>query len=64
MKYLCGCDDRPYYCVDFDVNGKQRPRQDHEGFLVCPEHGEREYGWRTDQDIALGKLLVMNKSTA
>jgi len=39
---LCGCDtlDKIGYNSDASATDKQ-------GFQVCPEHGDRMYGWRT-----------------
>jgi hypothetical protein len=48
MKYLCGCEDKPFFRTervpgkDYDTN----VIRDSEGFEVCPEHGMREVGWR------------------
>lgn len=46
--FLCGCDPK----VKFKYNVSQRPdgtvsgeRRDEGGYLVCPEHGVRMYGW-------------------
>lgn len=47
--YLCGCSvrDKLNYSLFQNVEGESLRRKDNEGFLVCPEHGAREYGWRS-----------------
>jgi hypothetical protein len=39
--YLCGCG------VNEKLNYSNEKRRDTQGYPVCPEHGVREYGWRT-----------------
>lgn len=50
MKFLCGCD------LDRLIQFGYKPRLDSEGFMICPDHQLREQGWRTKQDLALGRL--------
>lgn len=49
--YLCGCNpaEKVNYHVD-KFNGT-----DNEGFQVCPEHGERLYGWRSPRATQPGQ---------
>lgn len=47
LRFLCGCNLESEH---------PRLKRDSEGFLVCPLHQEREYGWRTREALALGRL--------
>lgn len=50
MEFLCGCnrDDKKTYSIQVDHSGNLRSsRFDAEHYEICPEHGERLYGWRT-----------------
>jgi hypothetical protein len=59
--FLCGCrpEEKINYSTEFDpTTGMIRQRTDAQGFLVCPEHGERMYGWRSPQKhTPLGRKL-------
>lgn len=50
--FLCGCSptrDRPYRMELLPGGGGALTTEikDSEGFLVCPQHGRRMYGWQT-----------------
>jgi len=49
--FLCGCDIKTKRGYFHDIDDKGRSvtsRTDEHGFDVCPEHGERRYGWRSE----------------
>jgi len=49
--YLCGCNIKTKrgYFHELDDKGRSiTSRTDRFGFDICPEHGERRYGWRND----------------
>jgi hypothetical protein len=49
-EYLCGCriDDKAGYVMFVDHQGNSTSYQkDREGYTICPEHGQREYGWKS-----------------
>lgn len=51
--FLCGCNPKDYvgYAAFLISNGGNPvysdKRRDEQGFEVCPQHGERMYGWRS-----------------
>jgi len=50
MKYLCGCDPeakKHYRAIVLPNGNTSHLILDDEGYQVCPEHGERLYGWKT-----------------
>lgn len=52
--YLCGCNIqlKRGYIHDIDDKGHSvMTRTDKAGFNICPEHGEREYGWRSPRVV-------------
>lgn len=58
-QYICGCSilEKRRYTTDIDTQGNiSFSRTDNEGFDICPEHGKRRYGWRSE--IELGRPLV------
>ena len=49
--YLCGCNIKAKrgYFHELDDKGRSiTSRTDRFGFDICPEHGERRYGWRAE----------------
>jgi hypothetical protein len=57
MQFLCGCtsEGRERYSLLVTTLGLIQ-RTDSNGNRVCPEHGVREVGWRTTDDIKRGIL--------
>lgn len=51
MKFLCGCELAKL--IEFGY----KPRIDGEGFQICPDHGVREYGYRTTDAVNKGILV-------
>lgn len=53
--YLCGCNIEEKQAHSFHLLPTEpgedpqytSRRFDDEGFMICPEHGERRYGWRS-----------------
>jgi hypothetical protein len=47
--FLCGCDPTRKKNYRFSTDGGMltSTRRDDEGFEICPEHGERLYGWNS-----------------
>lgn len=49
--FLCGCnlEDKKHYSTFSSEDGKvlSHRRFDKQGYEVCPEHGERKFGWRS-----------------
>lgn len=65
--YLCGCNIKAKrtYHHDIDDNGRSvTGRKDQFGFSICPEHGEREYGWRTRYNVERAGGTVDDKRRA
>lgn len=66
MNYLCGCnpEEKKSYLQTTQADGTQSSkRRDTQGYEVCPEHGERLYGWNTHTipHQGLGDLLDFKK---
>jgi hypothetical protein len=55
-KFLCGCDPsrKKNYRFATDNGMLSAKRYDEQGFEICPEHGQRMYGW--------GSPLVQHKA--
>lgn len=52
VKMMCGC--------TVDVDTDLTLKYDSEGFLVCPDHGHRRYGWRSvGRDHSLDGLSAL-----
>lgn len=49
-EYLCGCSiegKRDYISFTDHKGNPTTEKKDRQGYRVCPEHEEREYGWKT-----------------
>lgn len=57
MRYLCGCDvaAKESYRAEFNTAGARVIPTDN-GIRICPEHGEKIEGWRTELALSTGQL--------
>lgn len=57
MRYLCGCDvaEKERYRTEFDALGRQVVPSEN-GVRICPEHGQKIEGWRTELALRTGQL--------
>lgn len=59
--YICGCSpaEKIHYSTDYDPDTNMPiPRCDSQGYLVCPEHGERMVGWHSEITDDDGRRLT------
>lgn len=48
--FICGCRLETLLAFGYKIT------RDESGKLICPSHGVPEYGWRTKEALATGKL--------